>query len=454
MADTCCSFSTYLFGASEIGSYRDLEGMSNDDQAGSVEEAAIAARRSMLRRPSERRLSDGPLEGGRENLGGSNGEHVRHRRRSCTNYVLDGVNREHVQCTTPSGSNFASDRLAKSSSFQRPRLSSLRSFRHRSSGTEGQSGQPISPQTPLRSLRHRSIYSEGQAGSPRTPLLEKVCEKASERETNEEEPVPEKELTIIARETGTHLPEVSQSRTQGDRVHNDEHVAGIAGVLNLGKGLQQPPLQPVRKKDQSELLSRRGCMAPTSLQIDRSGGDGTAVPKQNPSCEAKPFSRGGTPPPAEEMGTPAKSVLPQDKGLVPSTSASLASQPMTLPPMAATSMGSSVSSAARGIQMPALRDLRGSALMRRRSTSSSAAATKQGKGASNQAQSDAVPVQQQQPPAQMEKATGSGEAANAAATLVQTALGHRLQPRPPPEDARRLVKERPRPWQRGLITLA
>jgi len=436
MANTCCSLSTYLFGASE----GDLDGMSQEDQAGSVEEAAIAARRSMLRRPSERRLSDNPSECSRENLGGSNAEHVRRRRRSTTDCVLDGVNGEHVQSTTHSGSNCASDRLATSSSSLRPRLSSLRSLRHRSSCSASQSGQPL---------------------SPRTPLLEKVCEKVPER-TNEEEPGPEKGLTIIAREVGTHLKpptrlQVPQSCTQGDRqFHSDEHVAGIAGVKNLGKGLQQPPSQSVRKKDQSDLLIRRRIKAPSSLHIDRSGDDGTTVPKHKPACEAKPLSRGSTPPPAEEPGMPGISVLPPDEGRVPNTPTALASQPLILPTIVATGMGSSVPSAG-GIQMPALRDLRSSSLMHRRSSSSSAAATKQGKAASKQAQSDAVPEQQQQPPSHMKTATpatGSVESANAAAALVKTSLGHRLQPRPPLEDARRLVKERPRPRWRGWTALA
>lgn len=288
---------------------------------------------------------------------------------------------------------------------------------------------------------------------------------ALEREGDEEQLMPEKTpkaVTNVARETGAHLKasvclQVPQNRTKGDR-HSHEHVVGIPGVTNVSKDFQQPP-HAIRKKQQSELLSRRGCKAPPSLQIDRSGGDRTIVPKT--AREVKPSVHSGSTTPAEERGTPPMSVLTPDEGLVASTPTAPASQPaalsVTLPTIVAKGMGSSAASAATGTQMPALRDLRSSSLMRRRGTKGSAAATQLARGVSDQTQGDVVPAQQQdQPAAQMEKAapaTDSAKAVNAAATpRQQTSLGGRLQPCPPPEDAQRPAK--PRPRRRVWNTLA
>merc|ERR1719410_2247354 len=107
--------------------------------------------------------------------------------------------------------------------------------------------------------------------------------------------------------------------------------------------------------------------------------------------------------------------------------------------------GGSVSSPVRENATPPLRDLRSSSLMRRRS--------KQSKGPSDQVLSAAVATPQQVS-AKTGKATPATSSAEAAVASAQTSLGHGLQPRPPPEDALRPLKERPRPWRRGWNPLA
>jgi len=278
----------------------------------------------------------------------------------------------------------------------------------------------------------------------------------SEREHEEEQFVSEQLPTVNKLLMPPTSPRVPQRHSTVDQqVESKEHVACIDGIANQGKGFEPPTSQSKCKEEQSTpLLSRRGGKAPLSLQIDncRSGKaplplqiDNCSNPKQKPSREAKRASSGRLCLPAE-TGTPAISVFHPDEGQVSSKSATAASEPLTLP--AQTTMGTATALTCT----PALRDLRNSSLMRRRGVSGSAV-TKNCERPSEQALCAATAAPQQQA-AQTGTATPATGSPDAVEAPEQATRECGLQPRPPPEDLRRPLKERPKPRRRVWNPLA